>query len=218
MMRLLSALLLSALLLPLTATAAEPAPTAYQEGLHYVRLATPVRPRMPGKIEVVELFSYACVHCYHFEEPIGAWRKTLPADVDFWRSHVTWNSVTELYARAFYTAQALGALDKISAAMFRAIHVDNKPPATRAKLAELFAANGIARETFDKTFNSFGIDSQVQQAGARARSFELQGTPEMVVAGKYRVTGNGLGSQAEVLKVVDYLVELERKARAAKPQ
>ena len=46
-----------------------------------------------------------------------------------------------------------------------------------------------------------------------ARNFELQGTPEMVVAGKYRVTGNGLGSQAEVLKVVDYLVELERKAR-----
>ena len=217
MMRLLSALLLSALLLPLTATAAEPAPT-YQEGLHYVRLATPVRTRMPGKIEVVELFSYACVHCYHFEEPLEAWQKKLPADVDFWRSHVTWNSVTELYARAFYTAQALGALDKISPAMFRAIHVDNKAPATKAKLAELFAANGVSAEAFDKTFGSFGVNSQVDQASARARSFELQGTPEMVVAGKYRVTGNGLHSQAEVLQVVDYLVELERKARAAQPQ
>jgi len=212
MMRLFFALLLSALL-PLTATAAEPA--TYQEGLHYVRLATPVRPRMPGKIEVVELFSYACVHCYHFEEPIAAWRKQQPDDIDFWRSHVTWNSVTELYARAFYTAQALGVLDKVSAAIFQAIHVKNAPPATKAKLAELFAANGVPAETFNKTFNSFGINSQIDQAAARARSYELQGTPEMVVAGKYRVTGNGLSSQAEVLKVVDYLVELERKARAA---
>lgn len=211
MMRLFFALLLSALL-PLTVTAAEPA--AYQEGLHYVRLATPVRPRMPGKIEVVELFSYGCVHCYHFEEPIAAWRKQLPPDVDFWRSHVTWNSVTELYARAFYTAQALGVLDQIDAAMFHAIHVDNKPPATKAKLAELFAAHGVPAETFNKTFSSFGVNSQIDQAAARARSFELQGTPEMVVAGKYRVTGNGLSSQGEVLKVVDHLIDLERKARA----
>lgn len=212
MMRLFTALLLSALL-PLTVTAAEPA--TYQEGVHYVRLATPVRPRSPGKIEVVELFSYACVHCYHFEKPVHAWRKQLPADVDFWRSHVTWNSVAELYGRAFYTAQALGVLDKINDPLFHAIHVDNKPPATKAKLAKLFEAQGVSAETFNKTFNSFGVNSQIDQAGARARSFELQGTPEMVVAGKYRVTGNGLSSQAEVLKVVDFLVDLERKARTA---
>lgn len=212
MMRLFFALLLSALL-PLTATAAEPA--TYQEGLHYVRLSTPVRPRMPGKIEVVELFAYSCVHCFHFEEPLEAWRKQQPDDVDFWRSHVTWNSVTERYARAFYTAQALGVLDKINGPLFQAIHVDNDPPATKAKLAKLFAAHGVPAETFNKAFNSFGINSQIDQAGARMRSFELQGTPEMVVAGKYRITGNGLSSQTEVLKVVDYLVDLERKARAA---
>ncbi len=214
MMRLLSALLIG-VLLPLSAVAETP---AYQEGLHYVRLATPVRPRVPGKIEVVELFSYGCVHCYQFEAPIKAWKQALPEDVNFWQSHVTWNSVAVHYARAFYTAQALGVLDKVHGPVFQAIHVDKKPLATRPQMAALFAAHGVPAETFNKTYTSFGVNSQIEQATARQRSFELQGTPEMVVAGKYRITGEGLTSQAEVLKVVDHLVERERQARAAQPQ
>jgi thiol:disulfide interchange protein DsbA len=85
-------------------------------------------------------------------------------------------------------------------------------------MAALFAAHGVDANTFNKTYASFGVNSQIDQATARARSFELQGTPEMVVAGKYRITGDGLSSQAEVLKVVDYLVARERQARAAQPQ
>ena len=40
-----------------TATAAE-----FREGVDYVELTVPVETRDPSKIEVVEVFSYACIH------------------------------------------------------------------------------------------------------------------------------------------------------------
>jgi hypothetical protein len=50
------------LLVPFAAQA-QPATPEFKEGVHYIKLAEPVRPRDPKKIEVVELFQYGCPHC-----------------------------------------------------------------------------------------------------------------------------------------------------------
>lgn len=211
-MRALLVAALFALIAPLAATAAD-AP-AYREGEHYIRLDQPVRTRNPARIEVVELFSYGCPHCYTFEKPVEAWRQRQPDDVDFWRSPVTWNPLTTLQARAYFTARALGVLDRVHTPLFEALHVHNRSLSSKEAIGKLFAEYGVDPAKFDKAFDSFGVDSQVKQAGARALSYRIEGTPEMVVAGKYRVSGRNIDSQAEMLKVVDFLVEKERASRA----
>jgi thiol:disulfide interchange protein DsbA len=60
------------------------------------------------------------------------------------------------------------------------------------------------------------VTSQVNQGDARARAAKITGTPSLMVDGKYRVSAAKAGSQADMLKVVDFLVEKERKERAAK--
>ena len=75
-------------------------------------------------------------------------------------------------------------------------------------------ANGVSGEQFSKAFDSFGVNSQVRQADSRARSARITGTPEIVVAGKYRVNTRGAGGQSQMLKIADYLIEKERSARA----
>ena len=206
-----------AVLLPLLSHAEAAAP--YQEGKQYVRLDQPVRTRSPDKIEVVEVFWYGCPHCFHFEPLVNAWKKRLPADVDFWVSPVVWNDTTALHARAFYVAQALGVQAKMHQPLFEAITAQSNGYNNKSKLAALFTANGVDAAQFDKAFDAFGVTSQVNQAKARTLSYKIDGTPELVVAGKYRVTGRGAGSQEEMLKVVDFLVAKERKERqAAKPQ
>ncbi len=56
------------------------------------------------------------------------------------------------------------------------------------------------------------MGSQVRQAVARAKGARISGTPEMMVAGKYRITTRKAGSQANMLKIADYLIEKERGA------
>ena len=50
------------------------------------------------------------------------------------------------------------------------------------------------------------------QARGKSRTYGITGVPTMVVNGKYRVDGNSAGSNAAMLKVVDFLVAKEQAA------
>jgi thiol:disulfide interchange protein DsbA len=197
------------LLAPLLACAQE---ATWVEGTHYDVIDPAVRTADPDKIEVAEFFWYGCGHCYTFEPMIGQWKKTMAEDVSFRGLPAMWGGPMELHARAFYAAQALGVFDTMHPVLFQALNVDRKKLASEDELAELFAANGVKEEDFRKAFNSFGVGSQVRQAAAAARSAKITGTPSMMVNGKYMISIRKAGGQANMLKVVDYLVEKERAA------
>ena len=211
--------MLGLLLLPLMSwadtTVTQQPSRQFEEGKHYERLSHPVRTRDSEKIEVVELFWYGCPHCFHIEPLISAWLEHQPEDVDFWRSPAMWNDTMRVHARAFYTAKALGALEQLHEPLFEAINLQGREMTRDAELKQLFVDHGVKAEDFEKTFNSFGINAQVNQADSRARSYQIRGTPEIVVNGTYRVTARLAGSQAAMLEVVDFLVNKIRNSRTA---
>lgn len=184
----------------------------YEEGTHYDLIDPVVRTANPDKIEVAEFFWYGCGHCYTFEPVVMQWKKTIADDVDFRGSPAVWNPKMELHARAFYAAQVLGVLDTMHPVIFQAMNVDRKRLDSEEEIAELFVANGVSAEDFSKAFNSFGVSSQVRQANSRARAAKVTGTPSLMVNGKYRIDTRKAGSQANMLKIADYLVEKERAA------
>ncbi len=201
-----------AFLLPVVACA-EDTTQDYVEGTHYDLISPAVRTAEADKIEVAEFFWYGCGHCYTFEPMIVQWKKTLADDVDFRGSPAMWNAQMELHARAYYAAEALGVLDAMNPVLFQAMNVDRKRLSSQAEIAELFAANGVAEADFDKAFNSFGVSSQVRQASARARAAKITGTPALMVNGKYHVSTRKAGSQANMLKIAEYLIAKERAAK-----
>ena len=184
----------------------------YIEGENYDLITPPVRTADPDKVEVVEFFWYGCGHCYNFEPVIGAWKKTLPEDVEFRGSPAMWNKPMELHARAYYTAEVLGVLEEMNLVLFQAMNVDGKRLTSEAEIQELFVANGVEAEDFAKAFKSFGVSSQVNQASARARAAQITGTPAIMVNGKYHVSTRKAGSQADMLKIADYLIAKEQAA------
>jgi thiol:disulfide interchange protein DsbA len=201
---------LSLLLLALSCSAQEPT-ASFTAGKHYDVITNQVaRTASRDKIEVAEFFWYGCGHCYAFEPLLQEWKNNLPEDVEFRPIPAIWRDVMELHARAYYTAEALGVTDKVHMAMFQAMNVDRKSLASANEIAELFTANGVSRENFDKTFNSFGINSQISQAVAAAKSAGITGTPSMMVNGRYHLSTSKAGGQAEMLKVADFLIEKER--------
>lgn len=223
------------LLLLVTALAATAQPLKlepYQLGKDYFSLQQPLSVRDRQKIEVMEIFRYGCIHCYRFDPLVKRWETTLAKDVDFYRLPVVWDSETELQARALYVAQAFGIADKIHDAIFAAIWNAPNPPGplnSESRIKQLFLDQKIDGEKFDKTFEkSDAINSRVKETKDRLMAYKpaentpSMGTPELLVAGKYRISGSAFHEASEqasfskMLEVADYLVAKERKEKAEK--
>jgi thiol:disulfide interchange protein DsbA len=202
-----------ALALMLTGAASALAqPAAYVEGTHYQRIDPPVRTADPSKIEVTEVFWYGCPHCYAFEPLLKAWVDKLPQDVAFVRSPGMWNATMETHAQIYYTALDLGVLDKIHSVAFNEIHQKGNYLQTQDLIRKMFVAQGVEPAAFDKSWSSFNVTSAVKKAGTRMREYKVDGVPNLIVNGKYRVSaGDGVTTQADMLKVADFLIEKERK-------
>jgi thiol:disulfide interchange protein DsbA len=179
----------------------------FAEGVHYVKLAVPVGTRNPDRIEVVEVFSYGCIHCKTFDPTLEAWRNTLTEDVVFRRVPAIFDQNWAFFAQAFYTAEVLGISKKVHQPLFVAIHEQGMNLLDPALMAALFeqAAN-VPPEEFTRVFNSFGVRSRVQQAEAHGRAYGITGVPTLIVDGRYRVDGRMAGNNTKMLQIVDYLV------------
>ena len=184
----------------------------YQAGIDYEVLPQAIRTANPSKIEVNEVFHYGCIHCFNFEKTIHPWTEKLADDVDFQRTPAIWQSALEPYARAYYTAKLLKVLDKTHVPLFEAIHVNRQSIRSEQDLVKFFGQQGVDEAKFTKVYNSFGVNSMIGQAKARAIGYRTQGTPEMVVNGKYRVTTRMSKNFNGMLEVATFLIEKERKA------
>ena len=199
-------------LLPVLALAAEG--DVPKEGVNYERLPVAIETRDPKKVEVVEVFSYACVHCKSFQPMVDAWQAKAPDYVDFYQLPAAFDPTWAKLAQAFYAAEALGVTEKVHDLIFSAIHDRHVNLAEPAELATLFKdAAGVEPDQFNQVYNSFSVRSRVQQADARTRAYRVSGTPTIVVDGQFRVDARMAGGNDEMLQVVDYLVEQQKALR-----
>ena len=180
------------------------------EGEHYVVLDKPIATRDNGKIEVVEMFSYGCPHCYEFEPLIKNWSKKQGDDVDFWFFPAVWNKPMNLLAQAFYTAEELTVAEKIHLPLFSKVVLEQQSVRNESDLADLFEKYGVDKKDFAQAFNSKNVKQQVVKAEQRVADYKPVGVPEIVVNGKYRIGRMRAGGQAEMLAVVDFLIKKER--------
>jgi thiol:disulfide interchange protein DsbA len=203
-------LVLLACIVPLAAArAADPAaPPPFQEGKDYLRLPGPVPTSTPDKIEVVELFSYRCPHCYHLDPTVRDWLKRKPDNVAFVRVAVFagFSASYESAARAYYAAEELGALDRMHQPLFDAIHRDKRKLDTEDELAAFFAEHGVDEAAFRKAYHSFQTDTQMRRATQLAQRYGVRGVPAVIVNGTYDVRS------PQMFEVVDFLISREAAA------
>ena len=199
------------LILPLVAQA-EDWTEEFNEGIHYERL-TPAQPTtvQDGKVEVLELFWYGCPHCYAFEPHIESWLKTKANYIEYVRFPAIFSSETwKLHAAAYYTAKALGVVDKIHAPLFDAIHKERRKLATTDALANFFNdVAGVDKEKFNNTMNSFLVQSQLNRSREMSRRYGVGGVPAIIVNGKWRIESGNAGSHSNMLRLAGHLAARE---------
>jgi len=206
-MRLISRLLLSLLVLvPLglsAATAAEP----LQEGRDYelIDAAAPFAP-LAGKIEVVEIFGYTCPHCAHFEPLLTPWAARQRADVRVTLLPAAFGGSWDSWARAYFAAEQLGVAKRSHAAVFKALHEDGSLPRQNVgadELARFYQAYGVDPAAFEAALRSDAVTAKLAASRAFAVRAGVQGTPQLVINGRYRVRGQSFPDQ---LRIADALI------------
>jgi thiol:disulfide interchange protein DsbA len=203
-------LLLALLAWPVAqATASPDAPVA---GTDYVVIedGQPYRP-LKGRIEVVEVFGYWCIHCAHFQPEIDAWKRKLPRDVRFTYVPAIFHD-NDPFARAYFAAERTGALARTHQALFDAVHVQQTlaKNASVDELAAFYAAQGFPAPRMQAAMQDPAVNAQLAHAKAFALRSGVTSTPTLVVNGKYRVGGR---TADERLRIAAALVAMERKAR-----
>lgn len=190
----------------------------WKAGEDYVLIQPPQPTSTGDKIEVVEVFSYACPHCAHFQPYADELKSKLPANAQFVLVPAVFNAGWEPFARAFYTAQTLGLVERTHQALFDAIHRDRLPLGTLDALATWYAGHGTTSGNFLSTANSFVIDAKLSRGGDLVRAWGVDSTPSLVVNGKYRISANPqrkIGF-AETVQIALELVKQESAAAAKK--
>ena len=195
-----------ALLLPLVALAM---PLAYVEGVHYKPTTKRLATSDKNRVEVVEMFSFSCPHCFRFEPQIIEWKETLPDNVKFVQVPAIFRDSWLQLAKVYYTAEKMGDLEKLQPLIFNAIHVDKRRLQTEDQLLDFVAEQGIDRDTFAKEMKSMSVTRKVKEALLISQTSGITGVPSMIVNGKYIVDGPMAGSMEDVLKIVDFLIQQE---------
>ncbi|MEP6632631.1 MAG: thiol:disulfide interchange protein DsbA/DsbL [Luteimonas sp.] len=167
----------------------------------------PYRP-LKGKIEVVEVFGYWCIHCAHFQPQVDAWTRKLPKDVRFTYVPAVFED-NDPFARAYFAAERTGALARTHDAMFDAVHVNQtlaKNP-TLDELADFYATQGYPAAKMKAAMEAPAVAGQLAYAKAFALRSGVSGTPTLVINGKYRVDGRTADDR---LRIADALIAMER--------
>ena len=183
------------------------------EGVQYKSLRPAVPTNVaPGKVEVVEVFWYACGHCYLLEPKLAAWeKKGKPANVQLVRMPAMWNEVLKTHARLFYTIEVLGK-PQLHDEAFREINVRGNRLETPDKIEAFLTARGVSKADFQKTFTGFAVESKLARAADLNKRYRITSTPTVVVNGKYVTDASMAGSEDKLFEVITALAAREKPA------
>ncbi|WP_266170955.1 thiol:disulfide interchange protein DsbA/DsbL [Dyella subtropica] len=197
------------------------------EGKHYFRIE-PAQPKMTDtdKIEVVEVFSYGCPACNQFHPLVDQFAKNMPAGavIAYLPASFMPQENWPMLQRAYLTAQALGVAEKGNDAVYDAVWKSGelsamKPGGQSLKAmsalptiedtAKVYAKFGADPKEFVAVANSFAINTKVKRADELVKAYGVEGTPTIIVDGKYRFDGVSAGGYSQAIELARWLVAKE---------
>jgi thiol:disulfide interchange protein DsbA len=192
-----------------------------EEGTDYQVIAHPQPTDAPGRIEVLDFFWYGCPHCFAFLPDLEAWRQRAPADIAYRHSPVDFGDPgRENHTKIFLALQVLGKVEEMHVKVFEAYHRERKRLLDPDEIAEFMARNGIPRDKWLATFNSFSVANGVSRARMTFQAYGIDGTPTLGIDGRFLTSPTMVKSQANpsraCIATLDYVVERVRRERKKK--
>jgi thiol:disulfide interchange protein DsbA len=198
------------------------------EGVNYFTIRSAQQPVIPpGKVEVTEVFSYACPACNVFVPTMHKLKQSLPANVVVDYVPAAFNTAEDwpMFQLAYCTAQALGVEDKAHDAMYDAVwkggdlsvtegaNLKSHMPTIEDAAKFYNQKTGVAIDKFLATSKSMTVDMCLRKDQELIRTYRIDRTPTIVVNGKYSMHVESAGGIDQLIALVNYLVAKESEAK-----
>lgn len=166
-----------------------------------------------GTIEVLEFFSYGCIHCANLEPALAEWKKKLPPDVKFRAvpSGINLMGVDEI--SLFHTLDAMGKLDELNKKIFEALHNERVMLGHKPTLLKWLEKQGVDIAKYEEIEKSFSVNTKVMSGRKLMSAYSITSTPVIVVDGRFQVVQ--FGGASNMLATVDRLIAEARVRNAA---
>ena len=136
-------------------------------------------------IEVVEFFSYECIHCQRLEQRLKDFEANLPDNVSFSRVHVAFSVQVRRLATMHVALQLADALDQNHDRIFQEAAKNNNSFSSRDKIGDFLDGHGITKTQFENLYQGDRVGKLVDLNNEKSVEIRLLGTPSLLVANKY---------------------------------
>lgn len=132
-------------------------------------------------LEVAEVFSFNCIHCYNIEPQVQALRKSqkvsyIPLPIYDPRD------INQLAViNAYFTAQALGKEQQFRSAYFNSVFNVGMQAYAPDTLISVLNACGLNNKAFFALATSKKITDKVRDSAAMVVRYQISGTPTFIV-------------------------------------
>jgi len=164
------------------------------------------------KIEVIDFFFYGCQYCNELLPRLERWRRSKPADVELRHIPVVRHDSWVPLAKTYFTLEAMGEVERLHSAVFHGYHVEDLYMSQEKVISEWAAKHGLDPDKFMAIYRSDETRRKVDRARKQTMDYDIQGTPSLVVDGRYLTDG----SSAKTIDILDRMIRIARQQREKK--
>ena len=187
---------------------------SFVEGKDYVVLKNQTtQSTASNKVKVTDFFSYGCPWCFKLDKPLDSWAEKNQNQVALQKVPVVFNKSWLIYAKAYYTINALAPTQNIDDSLFEAIIDKNQKLSTPEEMATFLAQHGIKEESAQNALtHSPSIDLQIQNDRQLMVSYQITAIPAVVIDNKYKTDLQMAQNKERFFAILDFLVEKASKS------
>ncbi|KTD20167.1 thiol:disulfide interchange protein DsbA/DsbL [Legionella londiniensis] len=185
-------------------------------GQDYIILKTSVEKTATnqGSIAVTEFFSYGCPWCYRLEPSLNRWVTRQGNKITFKKIPLVFNQDWAFYAKAYYTAEALGRVPEFSEQLFKAILQDKRQLNSNEAMIEFFSQRGVDKSFAESAFlHSPSVDMALEEAKSLMAEYQIHAVPAFIVNRQYKTDLQLAKSEERLFAIIDFLIQKAQQGK-----
>lgn len=181
-------------------------------GKDYIAVEPPVE-FASRPILVHDFFAYTCPHCLRLAPLMADYAKSIETDPDvrLIPVPVAWDESFELFPKIYFAFEALDRLSTLHMPfwewMLREDHPWSNVEEARVDIEKWIKGQGISASKWNDTLESFIVRNKVRQAGEIWRSYNIDSTPVVGIAGRFITAPHMTGSRPATIEAIRMLVD-----------
>ena len=181
------------------------------------RLIAPQPVETGDRIEVIDFFWYGCPACNALQPELEAWIKRKPPDVALRRVPAILSDSWAPHVRIYYALERLGEVERLHLKVYDSYHIEELHLSRPDVMEQWAVRNGIDRRKWLDAYYSPEVDAKVERARTLTEAYTVQGTPSLVVDGRYLAAWDLARHDARVMTaVLEDLIRLARQNRSVR--